>query len=70
MAIFTKPCCLVAEDQALIALALEALLEEVGIGIAGWLEAPVAGRVLVMFTGDPAGLRLSLALQVRAVGRR
>jgi len=33
--IFSKPCCLVAEDQALIALALEAALEEVGIGIAG-----------------------------------
>jgi DNA-binding NtrC family response regulator len=32
---FSKPCCLVAEDQALIALALEAALEEVGIGIAG-----------------------------------
>ena len=35
MSPFAKPCCLVAEDQALIALALEAALEEVGIGIAG-----------------------------------
>ena len=35
MTTFSKPCCLVAEDQALIALALEAALEEVGIGIAG-----------------------------------
>jgi DNA-binding NtrC family response regulator len=35
MTAFSKPCCLVAEDQALIALALEAALEEVGIGIAG-----------------------------------
>src|SRR3954447_19257635 len=35
MIAFSKPCCLVAEDQALIALALEAALEEVGIGIAG-----------------------------------
>jgi DNA-binding NtrC family response regulator len=33
--IFSKPCCLVAEDQALIALALEASLEDGGIGIAG-----------------------------------
>jgi DNA-binding NtrC family response regulator len=32
--IFSKPCCLVAEDQALIALALEASLEDGGIGIA------------------------------------
>jgi hypothetical protein len=30
-----QPCCLIAEDQALIALALEALLKGVGIGIAG-----------------------------------
>ena len=35
MSPFAKPCCLVAEDHALIALALEAALEEVGIGIAG-----------------------------------
>jgi len=35
MANFCKPCCLVAEDQALIALALEASLEDAGIGIAG-----------------------------------
>src|SRR3954463_2749992 len=35
MTAFSRPCCLVAEDQALIALALEAALEEVGIGIAG-----------------------------------
>ena len=32
---FFKPCCLVAEDQALIALALEAALEDGGIAIAG-----------------------------------
>src|SRR3954469_2267215 len=35
MTTFSMPCCLVAEDQALIALALEAALEEVGIEIAG-----------------------------------
>jgi hypothetical protein len=38
MTAFSKPCCLVAEDQALIALALEAALEEVGIGIAPLLR--------------------------------
>src|SRR4051794_27525138 len=35
MATLSKPCCLIAEDQALIALALEASLEDAGIGIAG-----------------------------------
>ena len=59
MAVSLQPGCLIAEDQALIALALEALLKVVGIEIAGWLEAPIAERVLVMFTDDPAGLRLS-----------
>ena len=33
--ISSQPCCLVAEDQALIGMALEAYLEEVGMQIAG-----------------------------------
>jgi DNA-binding NtrC family response regulator len=30
-----QPCCLIAEDQALIGMALEAYLEDVGIAVAG-----------------------------------
>jgi hypothetical protein len=30
-----QPCCLIAEDQALIGMALEAYLEDVGILVAG-----------------------------------
>jgi hypothetical protein len=50
---------LVAEEQALAALALEASPGDVGIDIARALEAAVTECVLVMFTDDPAGLRLT-----------
>src|SRR3954465_2088148 len=47
MTAFSRPCCLVAEDQALIALALEATLEEVGVGIAGPFGSCVAASAWV-----------------------
>src|SRR4051794_2455877 len=47
MTAFSRPCCLVAEDQALIALGLEATLEEVGIGIAGPFGSCVAASAWV-----------------------
>src|SRR3954462_3540385 len=47
MATLSKPCCLIAEDQALIALALEAALEDAGIEIAGPLGSCVAASAWV-----------------------
>jgi len=47
MATLSKPCCLIAEDQALIALALEAALEDAGIEIAGPFGSCVAASAWV-----------------------
>src|SRR5215211_4546358 len=47
MTTFSRPCCLVAEDQALIALALEAALEDAGIEIAGPFGSCVAASAWV-----------------------
>ena len=47
MATLSKPSCLIAEDQALIALALEAALEDAGIEIAGPFGSCVAASAWV-----------------------
>ncbi len=50
MQTFNQPCCLIAEDQTLIAMGLEGTLEDLGLAVAG--PFPSCSEAMTWTTGN------------------